>query len=151
MLVIIIYRIQEKGLNHIIKDVKQKVKAKAHKIQRYTNRNKGYQQNKIFQTNQKHLLNQLRGEDSQRENPEAEPSKRIWEGWDNPVTHNKQAAWLQEIKAKENDRIKKRFPGITTSTVRNQLKRIPNWKAPGPDEVHGHWLKNFKALHQRMA
>ena len=26
------YRIQEKGLNHIIKDVKQRVKAKAHKI-----------------------------------------------------------------------------------------------------------------------
>ena len=38
------YRIQEKGLNHIIEDVKQIVKAKAHKIQRYTKRNKGYQQ-----------------------------------------------------------------------------------------------------------
>ena len=33
------YRSQEKGLNHIIEDVKQRVKAKAHKIQRYTNRN----------------------------------------------------------------------------------------------------------------
>ena len=42
------YRIQEKGLNHIIEDVKQRVKAKAHKIQRYTNRDKGYQQNKLF-------------------------------------------------------------------------------------------------------
>ena len=53
------YRIQEKGLNHIIEDVKQRVKAKAHKIQRYTNRNKGYQQNKLFQTNQKLLLNPI--------------------------------------------------------------------------------------------
>ena len=33
------YKIQEKGLNHIIEDVKQKVKAKAHKIQRYANSN----------------------------------------------------------------------------------------------------------------
>ena len=71
------YRIQEKGLNHIIEDVKQRVKARAHKIQRYTNRNKGYQQNKLFQTNQKRLLNQLRGEDAQHENPEAEPSKTL--------------------------------------------------------------------------
>ena len=55
------YRVQEIGLNHIIEDVKQRVKAKAHKIQRYTNKNKGYQQNKLFQTNQKCLLNQLRG------------------------------------------------------------------------------------------
>ena len=51
------YRIQEKGLNHIIEGVKQRVKAKTHKIQRYTNRNTGYQQNKLFQTNQKCLLN----------------------------------------------------------------------------------------------
>ena len=132
------YRIQKKGLNHIIEDVKQRVKAQTRKIQRYTNKNKGYQQNKLFHTNQKHLLNQLRGEDAQQENPEAEPSKRLWEGiWGNPVTHNKQAAWLQEIKEKENERIRQRFPEITTSTVRNQLKRIPNWKAPGPDEVHG--------------
>ena len=94
-------RIQEKSLNHIIEDVKQKVKAKAHKIQRYTNRNKGYQQYKLFQTNQKRLLNQPRGEDAQQENPEAEPSKRLWEGiWGNPITHNKQAVWLQEIKEK---------------------------------------------------
>ena len=138
------YRIQEKSLNHIIDDVKQRVKAKAHKIQRYTNRNKGYQQNKLFQTNQKLLLSQLKGEDAQQENPEAEPSKRLREGiWGNPVTHSKQAAWLQEIKEKENERIRQRFPEMTTSTVRNQLKRIPNWKAPGPDEVHGYWLKNF--------
>ena len=52
---------------------------------------------------------------------------------------------------KENERIRQRFPEITTSTVRNQLKRIPNWKVPGPDEVHGYWLKNFRALHRRMA
>ena len=84
------YRIQEKGLNHIIEDVEQRMKAKSHKTQRYTNKNKGYQQNKLFQANQKHLLNQLRGEDAQQENPEAEPSKRLWEGiWGNPITHNK--------------------------------------------------------------
>ena len=43
-----------------------------------------------------------------------------------------------------------RFPEITTNTVRNQLKRIPNWKVPGSDDVHSYWLKNFGA-HQRMA
>ena len=74
------YRIKEKGLNHITEDVKQRVKAKAYKILRYTNRNEGYQQNKLFQTNQKCQLNQLRGEDVQQENPEDETSKRLWEG-----------------------------------------------------------------------
>ena len=69
----------------------------------------------------------------------------------NPVTYNKQAAWLQEIKEKENEIIRQRFPEIATSTVRHQLKKILKWKAPGPDDVHGYWLNNFRALHQRMA
>ena len=87
------------------------MEAKAHEIQRYTSRNKGYQQNKLFQTNQKHLLNQLRGEDAQKEIHEAEPSKRLWKGiWGNPVTHSKQVAWLQDVKEKENERIRQRFP-----------------------------------------
>ena len=71
--------------------------------------------------------------------------------WGNPVTHNKLAARLQEIKEKENKRIRQIFPEITTSKVRNQLKKTPNWKPPGIDELHGYWLKNFRALHQRMA
>ena len=94
------YRIQDNGLNHII-DVKQRVKAKSHKIQRYTNWNKRYQQNKLFQTNQKRLLNQLRGEDAQQENPKAEPNKRLWEGiWGNSVTHNRQHGFRRSKKKK---------------------------------------------------
>ena len=35
--------------------------------------------------------------------------------------------------------------------MRKQLKKVPNWKAPGPDGVQGFWLKNFKSLHPRIA
>ena len=30
--------------------------------------------------------------------------------------------------------------------MRNTLKKMPNWKAPGPDGVQGYWLKNFKSV-----
>ena len=30
-------------------------------------------------------------------------------------------------------------------------KRIPNWKAPGPDGFQGYWIKKLTALHERMA
>ena len=56
-----------------------------------------------------------------------------------------------EMETEERDKVKQEFPEITTNTVRNQLKRIPNGKAPGPHEVHGSWLKNFKSHHTRMA
>ena len=146
------YKIQEKGLNNVMEDLKQRLKAKAYKIQRYENRNKGYQQNKLFETNQKRLYSQLRGETKQQDIPEADPCKRLWENiWSNPVTHNGQEEWLQEIKTEERERVKQRHLEITTNTVKKQLKKAPNWKAPGPDEVHGYWLKNFKTLHSRIA
>ena len=146
------FQIKQKGLDYIMEDLKQRIKAKAHKIQRYSNRNKGYLQNKLFQTNQRRLYNQLKGEEYQQESPEAEDCRRLWEGiWSNQVSHNHHAIWLQEIKREESRREKQRFHEITINTVRNQLKKMPNWKAPGPDEIHGYWLKNFKALHERIA
>ncbi|XP_066955212.1 uncharacterized protein [Macrobrachium rosenbergii] len=112
------YKVQEKGLNNTIEDIKMRIKAKVRKIQQCMNRNKGYQQNKLFRTNQKRLYSQLRGEDNHQEIPEAEPSKRLLESiWNNPVSHNKHAIWLQEVKAEEMGRIEKRFTEITTDTV----------------------------------
>ena len=35
--------------------------------------------------------------------------------------------------------------------VTQQTKKIPNWKCPVPDGVQGYWLKNFAALHERIA
>ena len=35
--------------------------------------------------------------------------------------------------------------------LRAILRKIPNWKAPGPDDVQGFWLKSMKTLHQPMA
>ena len=30
------------------------------------------------------------------------------------------------------------------------MKKMPNWKAPGPDNVQGYWLKNLTPLHDRL-
>ena len=32
-----------------------------------------------------------------------------------------------------------------------QVKKIPNWKSPGPDGVQGYWLKKLTALHECIA
>ena len=28
---------------------------------------------------------------------------------------------------------------------------MPNWKSPGPDGVHGYWIKNLSNLHNSIA
>ena len=35
---------------------------------------------------------------------------------------------------------------ITTEKVYNQCRKIPNWKAPGPDGIHGFWLKKLASI-----
>ena len=30
------------------------------------------------------------------------------------------------------------------------MKKMPNWKAPGPDNVQGYWLKNLTPLHDNL-
>ena len=40
---------------------------------------------------------------------------------------------------------------ITTEMIKEQVKKIPNWKSPGPDGVHGYRLKKLTKLHERMA
>ena len=37
------------------------------------------------------------------------------------------------------------------TTVAKIRKKLPNWKAPGPDNLQGFWLKNLKLMHGRIA
>ena len=35
--------------------------------------------------------------------------------------------------------------------VMKAMGKIKNWKAAGPDAVHGCWIKNITTLHQEIA
>ena len=35
--------------------------------------------------------------------------------------------------------------------IKEQVKKIPNWKSPVPDGVQGYWLKKSTALHECIA
>ena len=37
-----------------------------------------------------------------------------------------------------------------TNQVSIHLRKIPNWKVPGPDELDGLWLEKFNSIHQAM-
>ena len=39
---------------------------------------------------------------------------------------------------------------ITTGSLKKILGRMPNWKSPGRDLVHGFWLKKFSSLLERV-
>ena len=40
---------------------------------------------------------------------------------------------------------------ILIDLLKTTLKKIPNWKAPGPDGIYGFWFKKFISIHDRVA
>ena len=39
---------------------------------------------------------------------------------------------------------------ISTESLKHQLRKVPNWKTPGPDGVQSFWIKKLTALHARI-
>ena len=46
--------------------------------------------------------------------------------------------------------MKRNYINITTAMIKEQVKKILNWKSPWPDRVQGHWLKKLTALHEHI-
>lgn len=87
--------------NKVNNKIRQRLSAKVGKIKRYSARISQYQQNRVFQNNQKWFFSQLDGEGEQQkaEAPDAKQAKRFWSTiWSKQVQHNKEAKWLEEFK-----------------------------------------------------
>ena len=93
--------------------------------------------------------------DRKCDNSQAGPeplARTIWGGlWVQPSEHNRQAEWLANV----NDELKnvQQQEGfqIDVNKVKKQLRKVPNWIAPGSDQVNGYWLKNFSSIQERIA
>ena len=145
------YKVKKKGLGVVLEELKQRLQAKSMKIKRYDQRIEQYRINRLFQQDQKQVYQQLNGKVNSGEKPDADESRRFWSSiWGRKVHHKREAAWLRDLRANKNDE-KQNDIKITIDMVTKQLKKIPNWKYPGPDGVQGYWLKNFTELHKRMA
>ncbi len=146
------YHIKKKGDNVVIEELKQRLQAKAAKLKRYEQRINQFKINRLFQQDQKKVYQGFNGmPKSDGGAPDAEESERFWSSiWGDEVQHNKEAEWLKELKDEcgetRQDDIVINFLMVTT-----QAKKIPNWKAPGPDGVQGYWIKKLTSLHDRIA
>ena len=40
---------------------------------------------------------------------------------------------------------------ITPTKIKERIHKMVNWKAPGPDSVHGYWIKIFVSMQERIA
>ena len=40
---------------------------------------------------------------------------------------------------------------MTPTQIKEIIRKMANWKAPGPDGVHGYWIKMFVSMQEKIA
>ena len=146
------YRIEAKGFKVVVEELKQRISAKSEKLRGYHALGNQYRQNKLFCCNQKALYQELGGKErSTQVAPNAEEEKGFWSKlWDNPLPYKEDAEWLKEVELElENINIQKDGE-IIKEDITIQLRKMPNWKAPGLNEIQGFWLKRCTSQHWRL-
>ena len=145
------YKVTQKGIATVVEELHQKRLAKEARLKRYRLRTAQYTQNRTFQNNEKKFYQDLNGERRQDMKPDATEAKNYWNSiWGHPKRHNVTPQWLGNMR-KELEDIDKGEPIVLNeTTLKHTLRKVANWKAPGPDGIHGYWFKKFTTLHGRL-
>ena len=132
--------------------MKQRITAVFAKIKWFNSRINQHQQNWMFVNNQGRFFQRLNNEEEnhQREIPNSIEAQK-WRGiWSERKEHHKDAEWLKDInKELEQDGGQDKID-IAKDKMMRVMIRMPNWKAPGRDNVQGYRLKNITPLHDKL-
>ena len=63
----------------------------------------------------------------------------------------KNTDWLRRVENEVGELTVKDDMRIEIKKVRKQIRKMPNWKNPGPDGVQRYWIKNLSNLHNSVA
>ncbi|CAG4967686.1 unnamed protein product [Parnassius apollo] len=132
-------------LTERIDDLKQRIAAWGKRIRRYTERSTRFNQNRLFQSDQKRPYESLERPMVSGTGPAPNQADTVafWRGlWSEPVNHS-EGPWT-EVVASQCAGITPMDPVIITpDDVAEAVRRAPNWKSPGLDGLHHYWLKGF--------
>ncbi|CAG5035649.1 unnamed protein product [Parnassius apollo] len=140
-------------LTERIDDLKQKIAAWGKRIRRFSERSRRFNQNRLFQSDQKRLYKSLERPEvcGAGLGPDQADTVAFWRGlWSEPVNHS-EGPWM-EVVASQSASVTPMDPvTITPEDVAEAVRRAPNWKSPGLDGLHHYWLKGFVVCHAVLA
>ena len=146
------YKTHLRGLIPTEEMLKQRLQACTGKLKRFQDRIKGYHQNNLFKNNQRKLYSELKGASTEQDAPDPGSSIAFWSNiWSIEVEHEKNTEWINKTKQRHNNITRDADFQVNLEILKKQIKKVPNWKAPGPDQAQGYYLKNFTNLHRRIA
>ena len=95
--------------------------------------------NRLFYENQKAFYSNLRyGKSTKILDPP--PTKENIQGFwgklfSSKTVHNKDARWVEQEKREMRNVAKPKWETLTTEDLAEKVRKLKNWKAPGPDKV----------------
>ena len=107
------------------------------KVRRYQGRVDSYKQNRLFENNQRQFYRELDEDKESCDNDQSvtEESKQFWGNICSQSADNKKdTKRLQDLRREVNVKKQEKIDITTGSLI---LRRMPNWKSPGPDLVQG--------------
>ncbi|CAG5014100.1 unnamed protein product [Parnassius apollo] len=128
-----------------IDDLKQRIAAFGKRIRRYTERSTRFNQNRLFQSDQKRLCESLERPMVSGTGPAPNQADTVafWRGLWSELVNHREGPWT-EVVASQCASITSMDPVIITpDDVAEAVRRAPNWKSPGLDGLHHYWLKGF--------
>ena len=147
-----LWRVKRKGYKKSAEEFTQRIKAKAATLKRYKDRVKQYRQRRLFQFNQSKHYQELDGK-LHEENiiPDKEKNRKFWSRiWEKDVKYNKSPNWIQKV-AEYMQGNRQQNIGTKTTKIKERIRKMTNWKVPGPDGVHGYWIKMLVSMQERIA
>ena len=93
-------------------------------------------------------------QNKKQDEPAKQETETFWKNiWENQVKHNTNADWLKDLEqdysqdqVQENIRITEKGP-----KKKERVRKMKSWRAPGPDMVHGYWLKKLTATAPKVS
>ena len=103
-----------------MKELKQRITAKAAKIDRYERRINQYRINRMFSSNQKRVFMELNSQIIKEDViPNGDENRKFWGGiWDTSMKHNDKAEWLMKVEIELGGVTKQDDVKITVHDVR---------------------------------
>ena len=137
----------------MIETLKQRITSYAARLRWYNCHLLRYQQNLLFQKNDKKFYSQLLTPVNTHnlQSPDLQEVESFWRGiFGKQSNANLEASWLPTVTRLADKCSVVQKPVIEVECFMYCLKRMRNWTAPGPDGIQGFWIKRFPALHRSL-
>ena len=126
-------------------EIKERIKVQNNKIKRYQRRINHYQQNRTFKNNQGKFYRELNSGGRNYETTEVPNKKEAHEFWEVSGEKEKNTGNMPtDLK------ISRGSLNTKKNKKKKILRKMPNWKASGPDCVQCFWLKIFKSIQEGL-